>query len=353
MNALDSFFTMFKSTDPLALGSPWKSWEESVWPFYTKHTIVIAFIAALYLPVVYALRDVVDCYLPGGWKKMKAAQKKLADAKEALEDARKNQQDVKKLAVAEYLEKTADEEYQLAETEFKSLTAFDQTWFKWPLILWNLALMVFSMWGAYHLVPHMFRRLSLDKGYFFAVSEVDTVICDPTCYDHPVAMVMLYFNLSKMPEFIDTIFLRLRKRPVILLHWYHHIMTMLYCWYANQEGVVFNCSGMVFATMNLCVHSVMYLYYALAAAGFAKIMAKYNLNVVLTTGQIVQMVGGVMILYKSVNCKRFDQRGFIIGTVMYTSYLLLFCKLFIDKYHKKFAGLCPCNSKKRKKVKNM
>ena len=236
-----------------------------------------------------------------------------------------------------------------AEKEFKSLSNFDQKWFKLPLIVWNLILMVFSMWGAYHLVPHMYQRLSLKQGIFFAIKEVDTVICDPSA-TILVAMVMLYFNLSKMPEFIDTIF-KVYAAPLILLHQCHHIMTMLYCWYANQEGVVFNCSGMFFATMNLCVHSVMYLYYALAAAGFAKTMAKYNLNVVLTTGQIVQMVGGVMILYKSVNCKRFDQRGFIIGTVMYTSYLLLFCKLFIDKYHKKFAGLCPCNSRKNKKVK--
>ena len=48
-SALTAFF---ESTDPLNLGSPWVSWKDSVKPFYTKHTVVIAFIAALYLPVV-------------------------------------------------------------------------------------------------------------------------------------------------------------------------------------------------------------------------------------------------------------------------------------------------------------
>ena len=354
MGYVEAAVALFQSTDPLNLGSPWQSWAASVKPFYTKHTVVIAFIAALYLPVVYALRDIVECYLPGGFKQQRAAKKKHDEAEAHLADAKAaaksggGEADLKALAVAEYLERRASAELAQANSDFKRQANFDKTWLKLPLILWNLALMLFSMWGAYHLVPHMYTRLSLKEGFGHAIGQIDTVICDSSCYNNPVAMVMLYFNLSKMPEFVDTLFLRLRKRPVILLHWYHHIMTMLYCWYANQEGVEFNCSGMFFATMNLCVHSVMYLYYALAAAGFAKIMAKYNLNVVLTTGQIVQMVGGVLILYKSVNCQQFDQRGFVIGTVMYTSYLLLFCKLFIDKYHNKFRGLCPCTSRHAK-----
>ena len=252
----------FESTDPLNLGSPWVSWKDSVKPFYTKHTVVIAFIAALYLPVVYALRDVVDCYLPGGYKQWRAAQRKYEEAKEALKNV--NKSSVKDLAVAEYLETQAKDELAQAEADYKRQANFDKTWLKVPLILWNLGLMAFSsMWGAYHLLPHLYLRLSLKEGVGHALGQIDTVICDTSCYNNPVAMVMLYFNLSKMPEFVDTLFLRLRKRPVILLHWYHHIMTMLYCWYANQEGVEFNCSGMFFATMNLCVHSVMYLYYAL------------------------------------------------------------------------------------------
>lgn len=63
---------------------------------------------------------------------------------------------------------------------------------------------------------------------------------------------MYWFCLSKVFEFVDTIFLRLRKRPVILLHWYHHICTMAYCWhgtYGIEHGA--DASGWFFAAMNL------------------------------------------------------------------------------------------------------
>lgn len=280
MNAIKSFF---QQTDPFNIaattsGGNYISWAETVLPFYDKNTILFAVIAFLYLPVVFQLKDVMEHLFPG--------------------DPRKN----------------------------KQMLYFDRKILKAPLILWNLLLAVFSMWGAYHMVPHVLTRM---KG-----KDAVDVICDTSCYNHPVSMVVLYFNLSKMPEFVDTMFLRLRKRPVIFLHWYHHIMTMLYCWYANQIGIQFNCTGMFFASMNLAVHSVMYVYYAIAAMGYAKQMAQMNLNIILTTGQIIQMVGGIFILFKSTNCELFDKLGFTIATVMYSSYFLLFGRLFYDKYIK-------------------
>ena len=78
----------------------------------------------------------------------------------------------------------------------------------------------------------------------------------------------------------------------------------------------------------------MYVYYAIAAMGYAKQMARMNLNIILTTGQIIQMVGGIFILFKSTNCELFDKLGFTIATVMYSSYFLLFGRLFYDKYIK-------------------
>ncbi len=82
----------------------------------------------------------------------------------------------------------------------------------------------------------------------------------PNLQKHPWIML---FCLSKVPELVDTLFLILRKKPVIFLHWYHHFITLLYCWWgwASQTP-----TGRTFAGMNLFVHSIMYSYYAIMAA---------------------------------------------------------------------------------------
>ena len=49
---------------------------------------------------------------------------------------------------------------------------------------------------------------------------------------------MFLFDLSKVFEFVDTIFIVLRKKPLIFLHYYHHVSTMLFCWYCNQTSQV-------------------------------------------------------------------------------------------------------------------
>jgi hypothetical protein len=38
----------------------------------------------------------------------------------------------------------------------------------------------------------------------------------------PTGVWMALFCLSKIPELMDTVFLVIRKRPVIFLHWWHH-----------------------------------------------------------------------------------------------------------------------------------
>ena len=195
---------------------------------------------------------------------------------------------------------------------------------KGPLVCWNILLAVFSLYGAIVTLPPAWKKIQ-------SVGTL-TAICDSSCYYHPAAGMVLYFNLSKIPEFVDTIFLRLRKKPVIFLHWYHHIMTMIYCWYGNNVGVRYNCSGWYFASMNLTVHAVMYTYYALAALGYGRAMAKAGLNKVITTIQLAQMVGGIVIIFYSTGCDKFDTNGFAAASVMYGSYFLLFGKLFIDKY---------------------
>eukprot|EP00122_Pirum_gemmata_P011475 Pgem_evm2s10633 len=60
----------------------------------------------------------------------------------------------------------------------------------------------------------------------------------------PSGMWTTLFIFSKIPELFDTMFIVLRKRPLIFLHWYHHITVLAYCWHA-------------YATRASSVHAVM------------------------------------------------------------------------------------------------
>ena len=40
------------------------------------------------------------------------------------------------------------------------------------------------------------------------------------------------FVLSKPLELFDTVFIVLRKKPLIFLHWYHHVTVLLFCWHS-------------------------------------------------------------------------------------------------------------------------
>ena len=45
------------------------------------------------------------------------------------------------------------------------------------------------------------------------------------------------FMLSKVPETIDTLFIVLRRQPLIFLHWYHHASVLVYCFYRYARPV--------------------------------------------------------------------------------------------------------------------
>ncbi len=62
---------------------------------------------------------------------------------------------------------------------------------------------------------------------------------------------------SQIPELVDTVFIVLRKKPLILLHWYHHFTVLLYCWHSyatrSSAGVYKWFAG--FFTVNSGRHS--------------------------------------------------------------------------------------------------
>jgi elongation of very long chain fatty acids protein 6 len=153
--------------------------------------------------------------------------------------------------------------------------------------IWNFTIAVFSIVGAYFCVPHLYRTV-VRNGLRYT-------ICTPATewyYDGVVGWCSFAFMWSKFFEFVDTIFLGLRKREVIFLHWYHHITVLLFCWHSisNQVG-----NGFWFATMNYSVHAIMYSYYFFM--GFERTRRIVRpIAPFITAMQIFQMMFGLGIL---------------------------------------------------------
>jgi len=153
-----------------------------------------------------------------------------------------------------------------------------------PLAFWSVLLAAFSVLGAMRTVPVVISIIQQ--------GGIHHMVCGDTrsewVLDNPTAFWTLLFCLSKIPELGDTAFIVLRKKPLITLHWYHHVTVMLFCWHALAT---MSLNGIIFAAMNLTIHGIMYAFYALAAVG----LRPSSFAVFLTLGQIAQMVVGTVV----------------------------------------------------------
>jgi hypothetical protein len=84
---------------------------------------------------------------------------------------------------------------------------------KWPLFAWNALLVLFNAWAFCYTSPMVLKHLR------------DGDILPQTCgmmpemQSGPATFAIFAFGISKAPEMLDTVFLALRKRPIIFLHW--------------------------------------------------------------------------------------------------------------------------------------
>merc|ERR1711865_1367888 len=132
----------------------------------------------------------------------------------------------------------------------------------------------------------------------------------------------------------DTLLVVLRKKPLILLQYYHHLATMVYCWYGTLMVQSINNTNFYFSTLNFVVHSCMYTWYAATRTGWK---SPKPLMMGITLLQLVQMVGGIAltVLASSTipgpDCGRWvvdDPNGNSAAFLMYASYLVLFGQMF-------------------------
>lgn len=195
-----------------------------------------------------------------------------------------------------------------------------------PLILWNVGLALFSIIGTFRTLPEMVYGINR---YGF-----DFTVCDSSYMDNYRASAFWswLFIMSKVPELGDTVFLVLRKRNVIFLHWYHHITVLLFTWYATAS---YMSTGRWYIYMNYLVHAIMYSYYATRAIG---IRLPKQLAMVITTLQIVQMILGCFVTSYAYyvrshgsSCQTTTESA-TWALLMYSTYFLLFAHFFVQAY---------------------
>jgi hypothetical protein len=212
----------------------------------------------------------------------------------------------------------------------KDRKAFD---LRYPLAAWNLALSLFSTMGAIRMVPETLRIVT--------TKTFEESICDPAHISYGCGASGLWtvvFCISKYPELLDTVFIVLRKKQLIFLHWYHHLTVLLFCWVAY---ITYSAAGHYFISMNYTVHAVMYFYFFLQAI---RMVPKGFPSWCITVLQITQMMIGTYVVFSLVYYDIYGGNTYapkecnnefpviVAGSIMYSSYLYLFVYFAVTKY---------------------
>eukprot|EP00117_Sycon_ciliatum_P023255 scpid72518/ scgid19823/ Elongation of very long chain fatty acids protein 6; 3-keto acyl-CoA synthase elovl6; ELOVL fatty acid elongase 6 len=206
------------------------------------------------------------------------------------------------------------------------------------LVLWNAGLAAYSVYALSRMIP----------GFVLDVKEGrwSHMICSSQ-YFYDIGPWSFLFPLSKVFEFGDTVFVVLKKKKLIFLHWYHHITVLWFCWYSLVYPIG---PGRMFSTVNLFVHSVMYTYYGIVASGLVRLPR--SVNICVTTLQLAQMFIGLYVnvyaYYKVYTGGACDMHvsHFVLSTTMYLSYMILFANYFYMTYINKRPAV-PVSSEKK------
>ncbi|OXA47231.1 putative fatty acid elongation protein 3, partial [Folsomia candida] len=145
------------------------------------------------------------------------------------------------------------------------------------LFAWNVALAVFSAFGWIRIFSELWDVLSSQNGFHRSV-------CVRDMFNVSTGFWSVVVPMSKLAEFVDTIFIVLRKRPLTFLHVYHHSVTFVISVSTTVQGEPII---RYYGSLNLMVHTLMYTYFALSAIDY-KPSRKFAMC--LTTVQILQFV---------------------------------------------------------------
>jgi len=140
----------------------------------------------------------------------------------------------------------------------RSRGAFD---LRWGVAIHNAILCVLSF---VMFVGLSYSIIKESHGTWYGLWET---FCDPNkrVQRSSVAFWLYIFYLSKFYEFLDTIFLVLRKRELSFLHVYHHFIVIPLFWNLQASHSM---GHYLLVLTNTFVHVVMYYYFVLSTLGY-------------------------------------------------------------------------------------
>ncbi|CAP37101.1 Protein CBR-ELO-5 [Caenorhabditis briggsae] len=199
-----------------------------------------------------------------------------------------------------------------------------------PLNIWNGILSTFSLLGFTFTFPTLLKVIQ-KEGFGHTYSHVSELYTDKTS-----GYWIFLWVISKIPELLDTVFIVLRKRPLIFMHWYHHALTGYYALVCYHEDAV----HMVWVVwMNYIIHAFMYGYYLLKSL---KVPIPPSVAQAITTSQMIQFAVAIFaqlhVSYKhyvkEVEGLAYSFRGTAIGFFMLTTYFYLWIQFYKEHYLK-------------------
>ncbi|KAI6233451.1 GNS1 SUR4 membrane protein domain containing protein [Aphelenchoides fujianensis] len=194
------------------------------------------------------------------------------------------------------------------------------------LFYWNAALSVFSFFALVRFSED-FVQTYLRYGFTHTICRT----CNPSDVGGFWSFV---FGCSKLLELGDTLFIVLRKRPLIFLHYYHHAAVVVYSAHSAAEHAA---PAQAYGIMNMFVHWIMYAYYAYRATG--KRTSSW-IPMAVTTIQTTQMLLGVgitcyvcwlKVMHPHIPCQQ-SFANIYLAFFLYLTFAVLFIHFFVCAY---------------------
>ena len=197
----------------------------------------------------------------------------------------------------------------------------EKGWFKQSVFVHNIALSVFS---AYIFV-NGFKVMS-GMTWMDIYGETSNVLIQ----DEEFSRLVYYFYWSKYYEFVDTWINLLKRRDPGFLQVYHHTGAVI----VMGMGAHYKAQSIwIFMMWNSFVHTIMYLYYALATLK-VKINGKYMLTG-LQIGQLVTGLVGAWYYVLFTKMENIHLWGCIMNLVYVKGLIFLFSDFYSKTYRKK------------------